>query len=801
MKISSEDWDRAKVKAQRAFVDALKKATPANQYWQLGLFSPEDDRIIARRLRAIDYEPKLPQAGEKEKWLVRKLSEFIWDCRGRAKAGNARIPDAALKYLEWLCRKYRALKTIPFAKGERHGGGYYLLQPLASKSKADADENYRENWLRRQGEASRDFDYKWACELALLGVPEQFTDFFVRPYYILEKETEELRRLVRIYNIHGETTPMLDLDGESLSAPKPLRVWLNRKANVTWGAGERELQALQFDLSAALAHKRVFEVPYFGWHAKSQIWFFDDVAIGDGFEVLPDKDSKIFWHGGKGYKVGDTDHEGETFHHGRPKMHPGQADKEIWPVEEGEDPVQTAVREIGARLWDSLGGPEGFMALGSVCAYAAAPELYHDQSGFPGLWMHGQPGKGKSSMARWLIQIMGIDKESGIPLKSSVTGVKIVLQQYSNLPAWFEESQTTTEKDMLEMMKYAFGREASVKMSFGSKPRVVRTTPIITGVATSSDGQIRQRYPHILVSDKKRLANHFPWFQKERKKFFIIGRYLLRNRKVFVDGVMEALRGWVEDPELEKVEQRTRYVHGVLYAAFVSLSQMLKAHLTSDLAKYRSAVLAHCVASNAQVGDHVDVNLFWSQLLSAFKTGVFGYTKSDLRKLFKATKRGESPHPPDVPFAEGHNPDDCPQCRGPKWPSYSFYIAPQPVLDHLAKQLRAQGREIPLHIQDLGAQMSQQKYWVPPKPGYGRWHKQKFGYGKDSAGSATNCWCVDVDLHDMGYTAVSDPVLRESWEAPGGLSVNREDWVDPRKGDLFALIHSVEPTRDDGGLV
>jgi len=797
-----EDWDRVRERVSRTFVDALKKALPSSRFWQMGLFSPQEEMIIARRVKVISYEPKLAAAGEKEKWLVGKLTEFIWDCRRALKQGRARISDVALGYLEWLCRKYRALDMIPYAKGERHGGGYYILQPLPSKkSKVDPEENYRENWLQRQEGATnlRDFDYKWACEIALQGVPDQFTDFFVRPYYILQKENGELRRLVRIYNIHGEKTQLLDLDAESFSAPKPLRVWLNRNANVTWGAGEKELQSLQFDLASALARKRVIEVPYFGWHAPSKLWFFNDVAIGDGIEVMPEKDSGIFWYAGTGYKVGETDHEGENFHQGRPMMHPEQEDKDVWGdgSETNEAAVQSAVQDIGARLCETLGGLEGYLVLGSVCAYAAAPEIYHEFNGFPGLWIHGEQGKGKSSLARWLIQIMGIDRDAGIPLKSSVTGIKIVLQQYSNLPVWFEEAQTTTDPDMLEMIKLSYGRESPVKKSFEQKSRVVRSTPIITGVATSSEPQVRQRFPHVLVSDKKRIENHFTWFQKERRKFFIIGRWLLRHRKAFAAEVIKQYREWIDIPDLGKVEQRTRSVHGVVFSAFVSLTRLLKSHAPSDVDKFRGAMLSICMTSNAQVGDQVDVNRFWSDVLSAFKIGAFGFNRADWRRYFKATRLAESAHPPDVPMGADHNEARCIHCYCPRWASYRLFIAPNAVLDQLAKHLRQQGRELSLKIQDLWAQMTQQKYWVPPKSG--RFHKQRFGYGPDAHDkkSATNCWCIDVDQHDMGYTPASENVLRESWKKSESIAVSREDWVDPRKGDLFDIVHAVEPLPED----
>jgi hypothetical protein len=41
----------------------------------------------------------------------------------------------------------------------------------------------------------------------------------------------------------------------------------------------------------------------------------------------------------------------------------------------------------------------------------------------------------------------------------------------------------------------------------------------------------------------------------------------------------------------------------------------------------------------------------------------------------------------------------------------------------------------------------------------------------------------------MGYQACSDEVLYESWEA---ADCNPKIWDDPRKGELYLIIHALE---------
>lgn len=760
-------WADEKLRIQRLFVAALKEAQTTIGFKQLGLFDPEHEAIIARRVRTFSYEAKLPLAGDREKWLVRKLTGFIWECR----RSPGRIGDAPLAYLEWLCRKYRVM-----------GGGYYTITPLRSKSKAEEHEHYRENWQKRLefARGGRDQDYTWACEIALQGVPEQFTDFYVRPYYILKKEQGELHRLVRIYNVHGEKTELLDLDKESFSAPKPLRVWLGGLANVTWGAGERELNALQFDIAAAMAHKLVVEVPRYGWHEPTGLWFFKDVAIGqtktgEAIEIEPEQDTGIFWFNNQGYKLSDRDQEGEDFKQAGPMLHPSRTALKEWMPEAGyeteADAIQAMFRDVSTSYCDALGGYEGFLAMGMMLAYGAAPELYREFTAFPGLWLHGEQQQGKSSVARWLLRTWGFTKESGVPLEgTSTVGLRIGMQQYSNLPLWVEEYQTGINKELINAIKYAFNREAPTKKTFGEAPRRVLAGLMISGVATSSDAQVRGRYPHVHVSSTKRRQNNFDWFQKVSPKFYLIGRHLLRNRKRYVELVMEKLRAFLVEPSMDAVPQRSRYVYGVAYAAFSAMSDLLAAHPVKELVSFRKYLQVQCMSSSEQVREHVDVTQFWNDLISAWRMGAFG-EGSDLRKFFRAVRGGVLPHPPGAP-------------NQGEWEHWKLALHPSAVFEVMERHWRQVGRPPLLKRSDLVDQMSKYPYWITNR------HKVRFGDGGVAWG-----WLINLDQHEMGYQAVTDEELEESRRV-NGLPMRSDEWEDPRQGELYGLVWAASRQAD-----
>src|ERR1019366_26012 len=109
--------------------------------------------------------------------------------------------------------------------------------------------------------------------------------------------------------------------------------------------------------------------------------------------------------------------------------------------------------------------------------------------------------------------------------------------------------------------------------------------------------------------------------------------------------------------------------------------------------------------------------------------------------------------------------------------------------DVVAKERRKSNRAMPLDITDLREQMSHRSYWSPrnaDRP------KQRF------AGVALHCWEILLDRMDgeFGYRPISDEALEASKRSknpslPGGVFPTEITWIDPRKGDLYALAEAV----------
>jgi hypothetical protein len=507
--------------------------------------------------------------------------------------------------------------------------------------------------------------------------------------------------------------------------------------------------------------------------------FFADCAYTpDGKELFADENG-VVWYKGKGFRPADQDLEGQKFVQSPPRLRPH--------IKFSEEHTRELFAEISRNLFDTIGNYGGYLALGAVLLYAAGQEFYEEYAGFPGLWLHGESQQGKSSVARWLIRLYGFSNKAGIPLPDSTkAGLGIVLQQYGDLPVWLEEYQPAILVKLpwlVEKLKEVYGRESGVKKTFDEVPRRIRTGVIVTGVATASDSQLRSRFCHVQIAKKNRLQDHYRWFEGESlNKFFLIGRWLMRNRIEFAASVIKEMQAWMESKALIEHSERARIVHGAPYCAFRALVGLLQSHEAADIRSFRDYLQTHVELAAEEVQEQAYVQQFWIDVLASAKEGVFGHSPAERGEIFKALP-SEVCHVSLSEMQAKAGEEDPSRA----WPSLRFYFTIDSLLARLRKWIKQQGREWTLDKNDLRAQMKVQGYWLEGD------HRQRFNGAK----SGQRCWCITPDKHPLGYQKVSDDEFAASFQKSDGHFFAVEDWVDPRKGDLFALIDSLKPQRNE----
>jgi hypothetical protein len=518
---------------------------------QITLLDEQAERIIKNKLVRIQHVPELPFGGGKERakaWKFDKLAA------------------------QWRREQFPYAATASYYAAQLRGvvGWYYRRLPskMGDKAKAALDD-WKQRALEEGYKTGKWEKHEFFRELSL-GVPEGVADFRMDCRFVLIKPNGKRDRMVILSN-KLEKTKLVPLDADSFTAPRDFKRWVEDQGNFTWMTGETELELLRHDVHHYSAFLHVYQTTWFGWHADSKLWIAGDCAITpEGGMILPDREGIIWWNG-LGYMMGEADAEGEEFILGKPLWHPGKglrfkdqgpsASDQLIPngekdgkdtkdtkdgkgghpvqgVAEGDSPYRlvegeddfAAVRDLFgeccARLCETLGGEEGRLVMGSMLAYAAAPEFYSKEKNFPGLWMTGQRGSGKTTLARWIMRIYGmsIEEEGLSMMKATTVGLALVMQQYCNIPTWLDEYKTEMDSAQakMEFVKSLYDRHASVKKTFGEQRRKVRTNAIITSEITSGDSATRQRFPHVQVSALRRQGEHKEWFQENAKFFFAL---------------------------------------------------------------------------------------------------------------------------------------------------------------------------------------------------------------------------------------------------------------------------------------
>jgi len=314
---------------------------------------------------------------------------------------------------------------------------------------------------------------------------------------------------------------------------------------------------------------------------------------------------------------------------------------------------------------------------------------------------------------------------------------------------------------------------------------------LVTGVATSTDAQLRSRFAHVVVSSERRLSHQFEWMQQHLGDFFIFGRYVMAHRREFAAGVMAKLKGWLEDEAMQRIEdERARMVHGCAYAAFATLAEMVGMAEARMLQDFQAFLLQHAQAAVVEADESVMSNQFCRDLLDMAKSGQ--WTPAQLRRIMKVE---ENPQPRLKLSAAQIQAGVEDATKRHK--HLLLFVQLNAAIAMIREWKRRQGQELLVDRQDLQAQMGTKPYYVEP-PEYNR--KRGCNSHRVRFAGKTKEYCICVDLDYLAYMEVSDEEFAASQlsDPAKGEFFPRAEWVDPRRGDLFALVDLLQGKGEEG---
>jgi hypothetical protein len=741
------DWDTAlanfvkregpihgTARATREFERVLLEAhTPADF---VGLFPKEAQVIITTRLNHLFHKPLLKSGGSKEEKLARRLD----------KIGNR----STVQIQQWAEEMVSALRSV--------AGSYYVLKPptdkmrlLLLKIKEDLNDKIAE-LQRHRGEKAPPgiesvedklerliLERRLVTEKIDRGIPDPVSNFILECRYCLHTAAGTTERMITIRNTQGEETPLLRLPGDNLARLAEFRSWCLTHAHgvPVWHGGEKDLQALTKDMKLHSAWRNVYEVPHFGYASNSKIWFAGDCAWPpDASMILPNIEN-ISWHNGLGYTIGTTanlaysDQPDDGFQQGAPSFIRNA---------KTEPNVRELFELLSHGLMDTVGDYDGLLCIGVMLLYAAGPEVYREHGGHPGLWLFGKKGSGKTTIARWLMKIWGFKDLQGTRIDKGSTPVAMarMLTQYSCLPVWFDEYRRNIPDVELKesVLRGAFDRSAAGKgrMDSSNRTNSVRalTTPFITGESSSSDAATRSRYVHVIISPSRRRLEKsendkmLRTIQSKSDSFYAIGRYLMDHRAAFVSAFLSYMDIWMKN-QLVINDDRTRFVHGAGWAAYLAFAEMINAN-PCDATAFSNYVVQHSQQAFEDAHEETMVNRFWSEVIGGINTGAIS------RSFFfekEIALDGKGRYDPSSISLE-----DTPKTN-------VIFMAAQEIYHEYEKDMRHRGNSPALSRADIQREISKEPYWVeaaaPP-----RVHRIQHN------GKRYTCWAINVEKFPFG---------------------------------------------------
>jgi hypothetical protein len=354
---------------------------------------------------------------------------------------------------------------------------------------------------------------------------------------------------------------------------------------------------------------------------------------------------------------------------------------------------------------------------------------------------------------------------------STAVGVLQQGENYSYLPLWLDEfRESQVAEDKAGILRNAYDRAMQAKWSPDGVSRILKTGFVVSGESTSSDGATRNRYAHVQVSATRRLADHERWFTTQAPSFFVLGRMVMERRKEFVEKFQAMFRGWLKKSALSGLDDREKKVHGVAYAGLVAMASMLEAATDLNLPEFEVFMMEHAEKSAQDVTSETNINVFWADLLTAFKAGALPVVK-----CFRVM-RNFAEHPPGA----DHKTESGKYIQS-GWTSYELYFDPDLVISSMQIYLQKARSAVVLKRKDLRDQLAANSYWIPTQTeADGKVKKLRLRID----GEMVAAWGVRLDLHPLGYQPASDAEYEQ-------YLLRKDEEGDPRKGSLYGIVDAL----------
>lgn len=326
---------------------------------------------------------------------------------------------------------------------------------------------------------------------------------------------EGMIRLVQFTNEFNESVSFSHLKPEEMSSDS-FRTFCFAKGNFLWTGKQEDLMNIWRGEFLEDSGRFIVEPDHVGWLDDEKMWLFGNLALNkDGQEMRPDENG-IFWLEKKGIK---------------PVPLVRGADFETIPHLSFN---KIDIQDVKRRLIDTVGEMEAKICLGWAGAVPFMAEVFATYECFPFLYLVGKRRMGKSTVAKWLVRMLGIDASDKMASDTTAVAMQRYMAYYSGLPMFIDEYRNVknvTSKD--GFLRSAYNRQAAgkgIKLDFGVREGKVRGTLIIAGEETPNDSALMDRCVFVQIGNRNKDNNHFEWFTQHKSRLSYFSYDILRNK-------------------------------------------------------------------------------------------------------------------------------------------------------------------------------------------------------------------------------------------------------------------------------
>jgi len=296
-------------------------------------------------------------------------------------------------------------------------------------------------------------------------------------------------RQMVIIGEYGEESKPYDMPTDKMSSKKYFSQWLMGHGNYIYYGDDRQL-TLMWEWIFDNDEGGIINIVYnCGYVKEFDFWIFDNVLIKNGVQYDID-DNGIFWIDAIGYKPTSLSDQTPV-----PSL-----SKDTFDID-----------KFTTQLADTVDIKEPGMAKAMMAWFIATlfcdviQQKFHM---FPLFFLYGDKGSGKSTIVRWMLNLIGMADNMHNLASSSIVGISRVLGYYSNLPMVVDDW-----RDVQEMKKFipyflgVYNRQTSikgVKAARGIQQYDLRATLAILGEEIVSDAGLSSRCLQFYMPMKRR---------------------------------------------------------------------------------------------------------------------------------------------------------------------------------------------------------------------------------------------------------------------------------------------------------